>query len=295
MTRGRKRSILAVKNKSLKEEPPVSQPKTLYHWTNQTRSAFPNLSKPQATVLAAFSFGVATAKSCALNAVAHALPCLGIPDTVETRLRRFIANDLIDLAKSFENLAKLAIDGMPEDAPIVLLVDETSLRDKIRAMAVAVAYEGRAIPAAAWIYRQSEWPMGQVELIAEMLKWIRDGAGGDREFIVMADRGIGTSPNLLKAIEGLGMHYLMRVSRGVRVMMDDDEIFPFSSFDVNPGRSWRKKAKAFRGAGWIECWVECVHEDGHKEPWFLVSNYLVCPSLLQAVRIHGRQFKAPIR
>ena len=32
----------------------------------------------------------------------------------------------------------------------------------------------------------------------------------------MADRGIGTSPNLLKAIEGLGKRCMMRVSRIVR-------------------------------------------------------------------------------
>ena len=53
---------------------------------------FPNLSKPQAEALAAFSFGIAKAKSRALSAVARGLTFLGIPDTVETRLRRFISN-----------------------------------------------------------------------------------------------------------------------------------------------------------------------------------------------------------
>ena len=247
----------------------MSQPKALYHWTEQIKRAFPNLSKPQARTLAAFSFGVATAQSCALNAVARALPFLGIPDTVETKLRRFISNSLIDAAKCFENLAGLVIGNLPKKDPVIILVDETSLRDKLKAMVVAVAYEGRAVPVAAWLYRQTEWPMGQVELIAEMLKWVRDGAGGGRDLIVMADRGIGNSPNLLKAIEGLGMHYLMRVSKGVRVMMDDKDIFPFRSLTVEPGKSWRRKAKAFRKAGW----VECVHEDGHDEPWFLVTNH----------------------
>ena len=83
-------------------------------------------------------------------------------------------------------------------------------------------------------------------------------------------RGIGNSPNLLKAIESLGMFYMMRVSKGVRVMMDDKDIFPFWSLTAKPGKSWRRKAKAFRKAGWIGRWVECVHDDGHDEPWFLV-------------------------
>ena len=35
----------------------------------------------------------------------------------------------------------------------------------------------------------------------------------------MADRGIGNSPNLLKAIENLGMFWMMRVSKGVRMWL----------------------------------------------------------------------------
>ena len=65
------------------------------------------------------------------------------------------------------------------------------------------------------------------------------------------DRGIWTSPNLLKAIEGLGMRCMMRVSKIVRVMLDDETVFPFKSLTVEPGKSWRAKAKAFKNAGWI--------------------------------------------
>ena len=78
MTRGRKRPIFVVKTKAPKEEPPARQPKPLYHWTIQIKSMFPNLSKPQAEVLAAFSFGVAKAESRALNAVARGLTFCGI-------------------------------------------------------------------------------------------------------------------------------------------------------------------------------------------------------------------------
>ena len=56
----------------------MSQPKPLYHWTNQIKSMFPNLSKPRAAVIAAFRFGVAKAESRALYAVARSLTFLGI-------------------------------------------------------------------------------------------------------------------------------------------------------------------------------------------------------------------------
>ena len=48
----------------------------LYHWTNQIKSVFPNLSKPQAEVIAAFSFGIAKAKSRPFYAVARGLTFL---------------------------------------------------------------------------------------------------------------------------------------------------------------------------------------------------------------------------
>ena len=56
----------------------MSQPKPLYHWTNQIKSMFPNLGKPRSEVLAAFRFGIAKAESRALYAVARSLTFLGI-------------------------------------------------------------------------------------------------------------------------------------------------------------------------------------------------------------------------
>ena len=109
---------------------------------------FPNLSKPQARTLAAFRFGAATAQSRALNAAARALPFLGIPDAVESKLRVFIPDSRIDAAKRFENLSWLVIRNLPMKDPVIVFVDEASLRDKLKAMVVAVAYVGRAVPVA---------------------------------------------------------------------------------------------------------------------------------------------------
>ena len=77
------------------------------------KSMLPNISKPQAEVLAAFRFGIAKAKSRSLNTVALDLPFLGITDEVKTRLRRFISNPRIDMAESCENIARLASANRP--------------------------------------------------------------------------------------------------------------------------------------------------------------------------------------
>ena len=48
------------------------------------------------------------------------------------------------------------------------------------------------------------------------------------------------------------MRYMMRVTKAVRVMPEDETVFPFAGLTVEPGKSWRKKARAFKSAGWIE-------------------------------------------
>ena len=53
---------------------PRSQPSD--RWTDQVRTAFPDLSRPQATVLALYSFGMFLAQRCGLSSVVTALvPC----------------------------------------------------------------------------------------------------------------------------------------------------------------------------------------------------------------------------
>lgn len=230
----------------------MSQQDTLYQWTDEIRNQMPRLSLPTVKTLAAFSFGIAKTKRRNLNLVAKSLPFVGIPSTIERRFQRFIANGKIGRADAFRMLSAWVAARVPKDEPLVLLVDETSLRDRLKAMVVAVAVQGRAAPVAWMCYRQEEWPMGLVEMIAALLGYVRDGVGVDRRAIAVADRGIGNSPNLLAAIENLGMRYLMRVTKKVRVMMENGAVAPFDEVRETLGKSWRIKGKAFKKAGWVE-------------------------------------------
>ena len=72
------------------------------------------------------------------------------------RPQRRRANDRIDHAESCRAVAKRVIGNLPEDEPVVLLVDETGLKDRLKAMVVAVAFEGRSIPVAWWRYPNAD-------------------------------------------------------------------------------------------------------------------------------------------
>ena len=146
----------------------MSQQSVLYQWTEEIRKNMPHLSKPQSKALAAFSVGIAKEKGRGLSAAAKKLPFAGNPAAVERRIQRFIASDRIDHAESCRAMAKWVIWNMLEDKPVVLLVDETSLNDRLKAMVVAVAFEGRSIPVAWRRCPNEEWPMGLAELIIKM-------------------------------------------------------------------------------------------------------------------------------
>ena len=67
----------------------MSRHPELYQWIDTIVMRFPALSKPQASGLALWSFGMVVARSCSLTAVADVLaPLLGQPyNTLRERLR----------------------------------------------------------------------------------------------------------------------------------------------------------------------------------------------------------------
>ena len=69
----------------------MSRHTPLYSWIGQVVSAFPRLSRPQATVLALYSFGAILAHRCGLNSVAVTLAALMDVGylTIRSRLQEF--------------------------------------------------------------------------------------------------------------------------------------------------------------------------------------------------------------
>ena len=251
----------------------MSQRPVLYQWRHEVERRLPQLSKPLVTVLSGFSFGVAAARCCTLSAVAEAVPALSKPATVERRRQRFLANQRLDGAQCCQALAAWVLSHLSGRGPVVLLVDETSLQQRLKVMAVSLAYRGRAIPLAWWCYPPTQWPMGQVPLITILLTWVAAGLADRRPVVVQADRGIGTSPELLRAIDCLGWYYLVRGTKQVRLRVDGHAPVPFARLVSQPGDAWRGQVAACKQAGWIRCWAQGRWQPGHAEPWLLLTNH----------------------
>src|ERR687895_2173493 len=233
----------------------MSQQKALYQWSKEVAQHLPHLSQPQARTLAAFSLGLALSRRCTLSWVAEALSGLGKPDTVERRLQRFLSNGQVDWQECSQALVPWVWGSLKTPSLVVLLVAETSLQERLKVMAVSLAYRGRAIPLAWWCYHQEAWPLGQVELITPLLSWVAQGIPPDTPVLVEADRGLGPSPKLLQEIQALGWYYLVRVQGQVHLRLAQGQEVSFASLVSRKGQSWQGPVQAFKKAGWLRCWA----------------------------------------
>src|SRR6266481_8045732 len=137
---------------------PMPRQTPVYAWVEQVVTVFPHLSRPQATVLALYSFGAILAQRCGLNSVAVTLaPLLGLGfSTIRSRLQEFYQpasaksgdhRRQLDVSTCFAPLLAWILTGWPS-IRLALALDATSLGDRFTVLSISVVYRGSAIPVA---------------------------------------------------------------------------------------------------------------------------------------------------
>lgn len=247
----------------------------LYHWQGAVRAAFGFLGCWQALGLALYSYGVVLARQCAPSKVAEKLPLVGKADSVQRRLERWLDNDRIDWQRCCAGWARWVLSHY-SGQQVILLVDETKLGNQLSAMVVGMAYRGCCIPLAFWCYPPKAWPMKQVVLIETLLSWIAPSIPTGVIPLVQADRGIGTSPDLLRAIVALGWHFEVRVQKNTRLQREAEADCPLAALVSQAGQTWRGQGQVFKKAGWLEAEVRVVWGQAYRECWCIVTN---CPAV----------------
>ena len=144
----------------------MSRHPELYHWIDKVSNHFPQLSKPLATGLALWSFGMIVARSCSLTAVAGLLaPLLGQSfNTVRERLRdTYREAD----AKAGTRRAQLGLSDcwVPwlawilegwSGRQLAIAIDASTLGQRFVVLALSVVYRGCAVPVAWKLLRATE-------------------------------------------------------------------------------------------------------------------------------------------
>ena len=190
---------------------------------------------------------------------------------MERGLQRFLANDRVVMKRLFSWWIAWVL-RLWGKAALLILVDETKLSDHVAVMMVGVAYQGSAIPLIWRAYRVEDYPEeGQVALMSELLDQLRSLLPPQQMAMLLADRGLGTSPAWQERLSNSGWQYLLRVQRSTLIRLPGQKPQPLRRL-VGYGQTWTAYAQVFKKAGWQWKWVYLVWELGYAEPCCLFSN-----------------------
>jgi hypothetical protein len=255
----------------------------LYSWTGQVVSAFPQLSRPQETVLALYSFGAILAQRCGLNTVAATLAAvLGLGYlTIRSRLQEFYQpasaksgtrRRELDVTACFAPLLAWILKDWHSNR-LALALDATSLGDRFTVLSISVVYRGSACPVA-WKIVQANvrhaWKPEWIALLRSFQTLVPDGF----TVIVMTDRGL-YARWLFQEIVALGWHPLMRINHLSKFRAHrsrSNRSVP--AFVPKVGQRWQGQGVAFprRPCRRLACTLLACWEAGHDEPWFVLTD-----------------------
>ncbi|CAK0749759.1 conserved hypothetical protein [Gammaproteobacteria bacterium] len=240
---------------------------------------FPNLSKPQAKGLALWSFGIITAHSCNLNAVANSLSTI-LPKSFNT-IREKLRNSYREAsAKPGNHRAELEVTQCW--APFVswilekwsgtqlaIALDASSLGDVFVILQISILYRGCSIPIAWKILKANEkhpWKDEWLVLLEKLKNLIPDSW----TVIVLADRGL-YAKWLYETIVSLKWHPFLRVnSSGCFRPEGWNSQIKFRHILVKKGEHWQSNGISQKNK--LSCTLLVCWGEEYKEPWFILTD-----------------------
>ena len=245
----------------------------LYQISRMIAAHLPSLNSWQTANLALFGYGVIRAESCQQGAIARQVSCGERVESTARRWRRFLHNARFPLQAYFVEWVAWVVSAL-NTLDITLLVDETKLGTHIGVMMVGVAWQGRCLPLVWRAYRAnsaSAYPAaGQVKMIEALLRMIQMGLPRGVRVLLLADRGIGTSPRLCRFVDGLGWRYLFRVTSQSKIITEAGD--RTIAQQVQPGEVWAATGLVFKKRGRIPGHARALWAVDQDEPWALVTN-----------------------
>jgi len=246
--------------------------KKLYHWVEKVSKDWQGVTRHFRENVRVFTQGVARSKSSHLRQIAGSSG--GNADSQRRRLQRFVGNSK-PLEAFFTSWTRSVIKALASDE-VVLVVDETKLEDRLGVMVVGVAYKERCIPLAWRVYRANsseDYPAeGQNEMILTLLKHVKAGMPAKKRVLVVTDRGIGMSSDLMRGIMEMGWTFLFRVTKQSKIVLPDGQELCFHAQVTAPGQSYQASGTVFKKRGHIPGHVRVLWGEEAKEPWALVTN-----------------------
>jgi hypothetical protein len=251
----------------------------LQEWITIVSHHLPHLSRPQATILALWSFGMVMTRSCGLTTVADFLsPILHVkPATLRERLRdeyreatakKGAQRRTLLHQTCFVPLLRWILAWWHSERRLALVLDATTLSDRLVVLAISVAYRGCAVPVAWRIlpaHQRGSWrPHWQ-----SLLYRVAEAVPADWFVLVLADRGL-YAPWLYRTIQQIGWHPFLRIHSQGHFRLPHRPYQPLRTLLSQPGVSWKGEVICFQQAP-LACTLLVVWNAGY-EPWLIVTD-----------------------
>lgn len=262
----------------------MSQPQALWQWESEVSSRMPHLSKPQARVLAWYSFGMVVTRSSGRSTVAGFLA--GVLGKNESSLRQrlrewsYEAEDkkgaqrqAVEVSVCFGWLVQWILSWWSsEKRQLALALDATHLGQRFTVLAISVVYRGCALPVAwAVVYetRKGAWQPHWVALVQA----VGQSVPKDWTVIALTDRGL-YAKWLYQALQQQGWHPFMRLNNQGTVRPHGEMRFrPLTSLIHLGGPDWSGSVECFSTPqARLTCTLLARWQPGYTDPWFILTD-----------------------
>src|SRR5947209_891522 len=262
----------------------MSYPNPLSQWRDTVSRAFPSLSRPQATVLALWSYGMVLARSCGITtgcaALALQLECS--EGSLVQRLREWCydAKDkkgakrqAVDVTLCFAPLLAWVLSLWPSsECHLALAIDASTLKKRFTVLCVSVVYRGCAIPVA-WKIVEAEAKGSWQPHWKGVLTQVQAGVPASWTVIVLSDRGL-YAPWLYSHMMSLGWHPFMRINKQGNFRPLEETYFRGLSTAVPQVKdAWCGEVECFsEPKSRLNCTLLARWDEGYEEVWLVVTD-----------------------
>lgn len=254
----------------------------LSQWMANVATHLAHLSKPQAVVLALWSFGMVMTKSCGLTTVAAFLASLGgqKEQTVRQRLREWYrdATDKkgahrqeLDVTTCFAPLVHWVLSWWPtQEKRLALAMDASTLGQRFVVLAISIVYRGCAIPVA-WVLVSATDPGAWKPQWLALFDHLQDCVPADWTVIVLADRGLYAAW-LYERITKLNWHPFLRINSGGKFRPEGATTFQrLTTAAPKVGTAWCGRVTCFKSHP-LTCTLLARWAAGYDDPWLIVTD-----------------------
>ncbi len=262
----------------------MSHPDPLSEWSAVVSTAFAHLSRPQATVLALWSYGMVLAKSCGITLVCASLALqLGCSEaSLVQRLREWCYEAPakrgphrreLEVSTCFAPLLRWVLSRWPTDEPrLALALDATTLSQRFTVLTMSVLYRGCAIPVAWKIVGAQEKGSWRPHWIGLLLQ-VQGSVPSHWTVLVLTDRGL-YARWLYEHIRSLGWHPFMRINKQGNVRLAGQRTFrSLATIAPQVGSAWCGKVECFsEEPSRLPCTLLAQWEPGAEEVWLVVTD-----------------------